>query len=305
MKVADSPEIAVRFGSANVRTTPALSIARSVAVTEGVAPNDVARLLPGTSGPLFAVNGVELLKFTTAVPYVMLALRSMPICLMIERWTSATVTFSITWSRPRTVIELTTLSAPPTSRAARSAACCASIGLAAEPVRITPSPRPSIWISALGSVCLQRGAHAVEVALDRDVVGGDLLARGIEEYDVGLADRGADDVGALRRTHHGVGDLGIGDQHILDVARQVDHDRLADAERQEARVHLAVGGNGRRDAIVARHHGRQRRIERQRCDGRKRQGADQKGPHRRLISPAFHIARPFGHFCVVVWLETP
>ena len=36
MKVADSPEIAVRFGSASVRTTPALSIARSVAVTEGV-----------------------------------------------------------------------------------------------------------------------------------------------------------------------------------------------------------------------------------------------------------------------------
>ena len=35
MKVADSPEIAVRFGSASVFTTPALSIARSVAVTEG------------------------------------------------------------------------------------------------------------------------------------------------------------------------------------------------------------------------------------------------------------------------------
>src|SRR5665213_1711519 len=41
MKVADSPEIAVRFGSARVRTTPALSIARKVAWTDGVAPNDV------------------------------------------------------------------------------------------------------------------------------------------------------------------------------------------------------------------------------------------------------------------------
>src|SRR5437868_8598741 len=35
MNVADSPETAVRFGSASVRTTPALSIARTVACTEG------------------------------------------------------------------------------------------------------------------------------------------------------------------------------------------------------------------------------------------------------------------------------
>src|SRR6202030_2942648 len=67
MNVADSPEIAVKLGSASVRITPALSIARSVAWTDGVEPNDVARLLPGTSGPLFAVNGLLLLKFTTAV----------------------------------------------------------------------------------------------------------------------------------------------------------------------------------------------------------------------------------------------
>ena len=38
MKVADSPEIAVRLGSASVRTTPALSIARSVACTDGIVP---------------------------------------------------------------------------------------------------------------------------------------------------------------------------------------------------------------------------------------------------------------------------
>src|ERR1700754_2348578 len=68
MKVADSPEIAVRFGSASVRTTPAFSIARSVAVTDGVAPNDPVRLFVGTSAPLFAVNGLELLNLTTDVP---------------------------------------------------------------------------------------------------------------------------------------------------------------------------------------------------------------------------------------------
>jgi len=45
MNVADSPEMAVRFGSASVRITPALSIARIVACTDGVEPNDVVRLL--------------------------------------------------------------------------------------------------------------------------------------------------------------------------------------------------------------------------------------------------------------------
>ena len=79
----------------------------------------------------------------------------------------------------------------------------------------------------------QRGAHAVEIALHRDVVGRDLLARGIEEHHVGLTDRGTDDVGALRRAHDRVRNLGIGDQHILDLARQVDDHRFADAERQE------------------------------------------------------------------------
>ena len=79
----------------------------------------------------------------------------------------------------------------------------------------------------------QRGAHAVEIALDRDVIGRDLLAGGIEEHHVGLADRGADDIGALRRAHHRVRDLGIGDQHILDLARQIDDHGFADAERQE------------------------------------------------------------------------
>src|SRR5207302_9820107 len=100
INVADSPEIAVRLGSARVRTTPALSIARSVAWTDGIEPNDVARALPGTSGPLFAVNGLLLLNFTIVVPEAMLALRSMPICLTMVRCPSATVTFHLTWPRP-------------------------------------------------------------------------------------------------------------------------------------------------------------------------------------------------------------
>ena len=53
MNVADSPEIAVRFGSASVRTTPALSIARRVAVTgrqTGLIEAAPVKPLPGTSG---------------------------------------------------------------------------------------------------------------------------------------------------------------------------------------------------------------------------------------------------------------
>src|ERR1700682_5452502 len=69
INVADSPEMAVRFGSARVRTTPALSIARRVAVTDGrpaLVRAAAVRPLPETSGVLFAVNGLELLKLTAA-----------------------------------------------------------------------------------------------------------------------------------------------------------------------------------------------------------------------------------------------
>ena len=57
------------LGSASVRITPALSIARIVAETEGVEPNDVVRaLLPPASAEPFAVNGLALLKVTAEVP---------------------------------------------------------------------------------------------------------------------------------------------------------------------------------------------------------------------------------------------
>src|SRR6202012_1310246 len=68
MNVADSPETVVRLGSASVRTTPALSMARSVACTEGPVPKLACTLLLGTSGALFAVNGLELANFKTVVP---------------------------------------------------------------------------------------------------------------------------------------------------------------------------------------------------------------------------------------------
>src|SRR5437762_12201090 len=67
MNVADSPEIVVRLGSASVRTTPALSIARSTAWTDTGEPNDAPRPFSGTSGPLLAVNGLLLLNLTTEI----------------------------------------------------------------------------------------------------------------------------------------------------------------------------------------------------------------------------------------------
>ncbi len=43
-------------------------------------------------------------------------------------------------------------------------------------------------------------------------------------------------IGAARGADDGIGDLGVGDQHVLDVARQVDDHGLADSERDEERA---------------------------------------------------------------------
>src|SRR5471030_3172296 len=78
MNVADSPEIAVRFGSASVRITPALSIARIVADTDGTVtgtpltsrvdtPAETAVELPASERPS-AVKGLLLSKVTAAMP---------------------------------------------------------------------------------------------------------------------------------------------------------------------------------------------------------------------------------------------
>ena len=58
MKVADSPEIAVRLGSASVRTTPALSIARMVACTVG-RPLAMPTALQAVAGDQRAAVGGE------------------------------------------------------------------------------------------------------------------------------------------------------------------------------------------------------------------------------------------------------
>src|SRR3979490_1337073 len=92
--------------------------------------------------------------------------------------------------------------------------------------------------------------HAVEIARHPDVEAPQLAAVGIEKEYAGLANRNADQIGAPRRADYRIGDPGIGHEHILDVRRQVDDDRLADAERHEAGSGLARDHLGARSPRV-------------------------------------------------------
>jgi len=84
-------------------------------------------------------------------------------------------------------------------------------------------------------------ADAVEVARDRNIETGDLLALGVEEIHVGLATE-LPMMNARRddRTT-AFGDLRIGDQHVLDVARQIDNDRFTDPKGHRLRLIIACG----------------------------------------------------------------
>ena len=76
--------------------------------------------------------------------------------------------------------------------------------------------------------------HGLEDPRDRDVETTDLLPFGVEEEDVCLTDPHPDDVGAARRADHRVRGRRVGNEHVLDVPRQVDDDRFAHAERHES-----------------------------------------------------------------------
>src|SRR6185312_4855185 len=82
---ADSPEIAVRFGSASVRITPDCSIARSVALM--VPPEGslkVGERLEFEIDWFCTVNGLSELKFSTVLPIAMFEPeRSSPSCFRI------------------------------------------------------------------------------------------------------------------------------------------------------------------------------------------------------------------------------
>ncbi len=232
--------------------------------------------------------GFWLLKLNAAGPALKLPLRSMPSCLITVRSISATVILIITWSWPRTVMAFTTLSP------------LMLVGLVADAEQPRRDVESHLRLGRAGDVAGQEhavpdGFHlnfgfrqrlldgvadAVEIALDRDVESADLAAFGVEEEDVGLAHGRPDDEGTPSRADDRVGNLGVGDQHVLDVARQLDHHRLSDPERNEARIlvaahHLDSRGVGVADPLIAR-RGRAGRDDCERRDQcRKRYGSGQ------------------------------
>ena len=89
------------------------------------------------------------------------------------------------------------------------------------------------------------GADTVEAARYRNVEADHLLAFGVEEKHVGLADLDADDVGTPRGADDGIRDLWIGDKNVLDIARKVDHHGFSDAKRDGARPVITRGNSDR------------------------------------------------------------
>ena len=77
---------------------------------------------------------------------------------------------------------------------------------------------------------MRAARNAIEIALDRYIECGDLPAFCVEKENVGLPDRDADHVNAAGRTNDRVGDLGIGDQYVLDVCGQIYGDGFANPE---------------------------------------------------------------------------
>ena len=72
--------------------------------------------------------------------------------------------------------------------------------------------------------------EAGNVALDGEIEADDLLAVRAEDEDVGFADALAEQIDAACRAGDRIGDRGIGDQYVVGVGRQVDDDRLVEAE---------------------------------------------------------------------------
>ena len=281
MKVADSPEIAVRFGSASVRTTPAVSIARMVACDRRQALQDARGVQAVVGDQRRAVCGERIavveIHDRGAVIHAGAEIDAHLLDDVAPHFRDSDLQHHLVAAANDDRVD-DLFGAADQSRGDLAGL----LGLDRARYRAGQEHAVADAFDLDSRHRLpERGAHAVEVALDRDVVGSDLLAVGIEEHDVGLADRGADDIGALRRANDGVGDLGIGDQHILHVARQVDDHGFADAERRK-RV-LTPGRWPTSSPDLYRTRPRRRRnsgSERQRGDGRQQQGAGRHGSHR-------------------------
>jgi hypothetical protein len=100
----------------------------------------------------------------------------------------------------------------------------------------------------------ERLAQHVEVAPDRDFERRDLASLGVHHEDRGGAVVDADHEHFSGRAHHRVRHLGVGDEDLLGVARQVDDDAAADRE-------IEPTGDGLLPVFNMDHRGRDRRGE--------------------------------------------
>ncbi len=111
---------------------------------------------------------------------------------------------------------------------------------------------------------LDIGLQSGNVAFDLEVEAHDLLPIGAEDEDIGLADRLAEEIDAARGARHGIGHLRIGNENIMRIRRQVDHQRLVEPKFQRAlgaetdNGHDTVGavGPGRRHTQEGRRFGK-------------------------------------------------
>ena len=131
----------------------------------------------------------------------------------------------------------------------------------------------SIRDVGIGDQAMQHLRQAGGVALDLEVEEGDLAAGAIEDDDVRLADGDAGDVDAAGGADDRVGDRRVGHQDVAGVARQVDDDRLVEADLDGAmdgagchrRRHILRAGGGERD--IGCGDGDQRQLPRRPSDG--------------------------------------
>ena len=120
-------------------------------------------------------------------------------------------------------------------RVAIAYASCASAWFSAVPVRMMPSPMLSTLTLEVGMcflIALVMMSTSRLTAISKRAI---CFPSASKKTMLVCSELVAVDVDAARRAHHDVGDLGIGNQHILDVARKIVDDRLADPESQEER----------------------------------------------------------------------
>ncbi len=130
--------------------------------------------------------------------------------------------------------------------------------------------------------------QAGDVALDPKVEARDLLAIGSEDEDVGFAHLLAEQIDAARGAGDGVGDGRVGDQNVVGILRQVDDERLVEAELDALGRGLRPDpGRCLRLARRQRRHGHaEPRYGEHRCQ---RSG---NAAGRRLILPLDHLPAP-------------